>query len=375
MLSLDNFLHEKLDSLRNDNKLRSLVTADPKLKDFTSNDYLGLAQNELLAKQVSEKLKEVPGMSNGATGSRLLSGNSSYTIEVEKKLAKIFSGESALIFNSGYNANLSVLSSIPQKDDVILYDELVHASIKDGLRLSLAKRFPFRHNNVDDLEKKLERTNAKRKFIVIESIYSMDGDTSPLKNIVDVAQKQNAYLILDEAHSTGVLGVNGNGFAGTLGLQDKVDIRIYTFGKAMGVHGACVVGSKTLTDYLINTARPLIYTTALPPHSIVSIDCAFNFLKTNISLQAQLQNKVQLFTKNIKSINRVDSSSAIQCIIFSGNENVKRASAFLKENKFDVRPILSPTVPKDSERLRICLHTFNTDEDIVSLTNLLNSLQ
>ena len=202
----------------------------------------------------------------------------------------------------------------------------------------------------------------------------MDGDTCPLKDIVAIAEKYNAFIILDEAHCTGVMGTDGSGLANSLGLEDKIDIKIFTFGKALGVHGACVAGSKTLIDYLTNTARPFIYTTALAPHSIASIECAFDFLTSNISLQAELHRKIKLFTQNIKAEGRVESTSAIQCLIFSGNENVKRVSARLKENNFDVRPILSPTVPKGSERLRICLHTFNSDEDVLALVQLLNNL-
>jgi 8-amino-7-oxononanoate synthase len=268
-----------------------------------------------------------------------------------------------------------VLSSIPQKRDLVLYDERVHASIKDGLRLSLATRFPYKHNDPDDLEAKLKRSGYDRKYIVAESIYSMDGDQCPLSNFVELSEKYNASIILDEAHSTGVMGKNGNGLANSMILQSKIDIRIYTFGKAMGTHGACVVGSLALIRYLINTARPFIYTTALPVHAIASIKCSFEFLKKNMNLQPELAKKVDLFLSRVKTAKQIMSSSAIQCVVIPGNVRVRKASDLLQKNGFDVRPILSPTVPKGSERLRVCLHTYNSENEIIGLASALNALE
>ena len=375
MANLEQHLKQKLEALEAQNQLRRLTVPNAGLIDFTSNDYLGLARSPLLAQMIEQKMRSSSPYLVGATGSRLLSGNSEYTEQTEKKLARIFKGESALIFNSGYNANLGVLSSVPQRNDVIFYDELAHASIKDGVRLSLAARFPFKHNDPDDLDAKLKRSDYHKKYIVVESIYSMTGDQAPLTDYITLAERYDANIILDEAHSTGVLGARGNGLANLLGIQDKIDVRIYTFGKAMGTHGACVVGSTTLVQYLINNARPVIYTTALPPHTITSINCAFDFLDTNINLQKDLSEKINLFQKSITSTHRLKSSSAIQCILFPGNESVREAARYLQENNFDVRPILSPTVPKGSERLRICLHTYNSEHEIRSLATVLNELE
>jgi 8-amino-7-oxononanoate synthase len=375
MLTFDNYLGSEIAALQADNNLRELNISNPSLVDFTSNDYLGLARNQQLAAIVDSKLKTLSPQLMGSTGSRLLSGNFEYTESVEKKLASIFKSEAALIFNSGYNANLAVLSSIPKKNDLILYDQLVHASIKDGIRLSFATRHPFKHNDISDLEGKLRRAGHQQKYIVVESIYSMNGDTCPLKDYVELAEKYNASIILDEAHSTGVMGENGNGLANSLGLQTKIAIRIHTFGKAIGTHGACIAGSNLLIQYLINTARSFIYTTALPLHTIATIDCAFEFLKANQHLQSTLSGKIDLFIENIQSVNRVKSSSAIQCIQVKGNLNAKKAARFLQENNFDVRAILSPTVAKDSERLRICLHAFNTDSEIKSLAKLIDTAE
>ena len=310
---------------------------------------------------------------NGATGSRLLTGNSIFTLSVENKLATIFKVEATLLFNSGYTANLAVLSSIPQKGDTILYDELSHACIKDGARLSLAKRYSFKHNDLDDLEKKI-KISTGQLFIVVESIYSMDGDVCPLQEIASLAKKYNAVIILDEAHSTGVIGEGGSGLASLQGIEKEIDIRIHTFGKAMGVHGACVCGSQILIDYLINFARPFIYTTALPPHSVLSIACAFDYLADQPTLQTQLNKNITLFLEHTKKYTFIsNNNSSIQSAIIPGNQSVKSAARKLLENGFDVRPILSPTVPAGKERLRICIHSFNTEEEIVKLCEILGS--
>lgn len=372
---LNDFLLAKLNSLTEENRLRQLPPTAKGI-DFSSNDYLGLAHSDDLFRRIESKARSFIGSGNlnGASGSRLLSGNSSFTQETEHKLSEIFLAPSALIFNSGYTANLAVMSSIPQRGDTIIYDELAHTCIKDGARLSLANRYTFRHNDLDDLQKKLSKAQG-RIFIAIESIYSMDGDQCPLAEVVALAQKYSATIILDEAHSTGVTGAGGSGLATSLQLHDQIDIRIYTFGKAMGIHGACVVGSSELIHYLVNFARPFIYTTAMPPHSIAAIACAFDFLQENIHRQETLCQKISLFTKATYELkNSIVSTSAIQTALFPGNENVRKAAAFLQERNFDIRPILSPTVPAGKERLRICLHSYNEDRDILSLAAHLNEL-
>ncbi|MDH4092599.1 MAG: 8-amino-7-oxononanoate synthase [Cyclobacteriaceae bacterium] len=367
--SLEKKLHERASS----GLLRTLVTKKG-LIDFTSNDYLGLASSATLFRQISDKIYQLGLHENGSGGSRLLSGNSAYTEEVEEKLAVIFKAESALIFNSGYAANLAVLSSLPQRSDTIIYDELAHASIIDGARLSLAKRVHFKHNDLADLESKIKRASGNI-FIAVESVYSMDGDACPLTELVALSEKYNGTIVLDEAHSTGAYGSQGSGIAVTLGLEEKIDVRIYTFGKAMGIHGACVAGSKLLQHYLINFARPFIYTTALPSHSIAAIDCAFDYLHQNMQLQVLLHQKIKAYAETAPGLpNRTASLSAIQTIVLPGNENAKFVAHALQAEGFDVRAILSPTVAPGSERLRICLHTFNTEEEIHSLTTKLKLL-
>jgi len=348
------------------------------LVDFSSNDYLGFARSQELQQLVAVELVTCNLKLEtcfGSTGSRLLTGNSLYAEELEAFIANYHKAEAGLIFNSGYTANVGLISSIAQKEDMIFYDELSHASIYDGIRLSKAESFPFRHNDVAHLEERLRFFQSSRKenssgYVIVESVYSMDGDLAPLKEIVSLCDKYDANLIVDEAHATGVFGSRGEGRVVELGLEQKVFARVHTFGKALGCHGAIVLGSNTLRNYLINFSRPFIYTTALPIHALVSIKSAYKsllYFNDNILF---INNLVELFTDKIKAfnfINFIESFSPIQSVIFEGNENVKNIAGLIQKDGFDVRPILSPTVPKGKERLRICLHAFNTEEEINDL--------
>ncbi|MBL3658561.1 aminotransferase class I/II-fold pyridoxal phosphate-dependent enzyme [Fulvivirga sediminis] len=373
-MKLEEQLNQKLRARHEQNSLRSLVTSD-QLIDFSSNDYLGLAQSEELYKLIKNKSDIIK--KNGATGSRLLAGNYDYIEYVESRLSEIFQSEKSLIFNSGYNANLAVLSSIPQKGDTILYDEMSHACIKDGARLSLANRYSFKHNDLDDLRKKITKASGQI-FIVVESIYSMDGDQCPLPELIEVAREYQAEIILDEAHSTGVMGPLGSGLSGSLQAQGNIFARIYTFGKGMGIHGAAVAGSATLIKYLINFARPFIYTTAPAPHQVASIAGAFEFLSNNIHLQTTLTANVQYFKKCIAQLNGkfslTPSNHAVQGIIIPGNDTARQAAISLQNEGLDVRAILAPTVKKGTERLRVCLHSFNTHDEIYHLIDSLAAL-
>jgi 8-amino-7-oxononanoate synthase len=372
MASLEDSLQEKLAVRKEKGLYRSLKNYTG-LVDFCSNDYLGLARSEKLYEAIQEKLR-TSARQNGSTGSRLLSGNSREHEAAESKLATIFRAPSTLLFNSGYTANLAVLSSLPQRGDVIVYDELAHACIKDGARLSLASRYSFRHNDMRDLEMKIKKASGK-VFIAVESVYSMDGDLCPLEELVVLAEKYGASIILDEAHGTGVFGKNGAGLAVTVGLHSRIPIRIYTFGKAMGIHGACVAGSDTLKSFLINFARPFIYTTAPDLHSIAAMECAFDFLSANEDLQPTLLAKIRLYNSLTTKFDLPGNSlHPIQSLIIPGNNQAARAAARLQASGFDVRPILSPTVPEGSERLRICLHAFNTEKELSSLCLELNAL-
>lgn len=374
MESFQDLLRKDLHAREVNGALRSLKSSDYNLLDFSSNDYLGLARSKELSSQIEQAWASTQNKYNGATGSRLLTGNSFIAEDVERELANLFKGEAALLFNSGYTANLSVLSSLPKRGDTILYDELSHASIKDGMRLSLATRLPFSHNDLQDLEKKLTKAQGNI-FVVVESIYSMDGDIAPLIGLSSLCEQYKAHLIIDEAHSTGIYGSKGNGLSCVLNVDQKIPVRIYTFGKAMGLHGACVVGSKELVNYLINFARPFIYTTAMDAKSILAISEAFKFLSNRPILQQELQNRINYFTAAMRDIPElVSSTSAIQSFIVPGNEQVKKIANQLQMAGLDVRPILSPTVPEGKERLRIILHTFNTISEIDKLIFELHSV-
>lgn len=357
--SLEDSLQKKLSNRQASNNLRSLVVNTSHI-DFSSNDYLGLARSQALFEKIKQHTEQYPY--NGATGSRLISGNSQQVVEAEEKLSKLFQSEACLIVNSGYMANLTVLSSVPQRNDTILYDELAHACIKDGARLSMASRHPFKHNDLDDLESKLKKSSGT-KFVVVESVYSMDGDLCPLEELTFLTEKYNAILIVDEAHSTGLFTETGAGYVVSKKLASKIPIRIYTFGKAMGIHGACICTSTAVKNYLINFSRPFIYTTALPPHSISSIVCAFDYLHENKTLQKALSNQINYFKNHLAT----ESKTPIQPIIIPGNERVKEIAGILHKEGIFVKPILSPTVKEGSERLRICLHSFNTQTEIDSL--------
>jgi 8-amino-7-oxononanoate synthase len=370
-------LQQKLLERAENNSLRKL-TVSKGMSDFFSNDYLGLARSKELSEMILLECEKQKGNLNGSSGSRLLSGNSEYILKVEEELSFLFRSEKTLLMNSGYNANLSILSAIPQKGDTILYDELIHASLKDGYRLSFASRFPFKHNNLEDLETKLERGKGNL-FVVVESVYSMDGDAAPLVELVNLCEKYSANIILDEAHTTGICGKNGSGRACELGIEQKIFARIYTFGKGMGIHGACIAGSKILIDYLVNFARPFVYTTALPLHSLASIKCAFEYLEKNPGLAVQLSEKIATFRdslseKIINSKRYIESTSPIQVIMSPGNSEVKKIAASLQTKKLDIRPILSPTVKEGEERLRICLHVYNTKEELELLCHSINEL-
>jgi 8-amino-7-oxononanoate synthase len=377
MRSIEQKLEAKLRQRISQDNLRKLTFACHK-KDFCSNDYLGLATHAALHRQIQQAYGQLADPQNGSTGSRLISGNNQYALELEEQLAGIFKAEKALIFNSGYNANTAILSSVPQKGDTIVYDEYIHASLKEGARLSFASRYSFRHNNMKDLERKLSKASGE-KFIVAESVYSMDGDFAPLEELLDICQKYNAHLIWDEAHSTGIWGTHGSGIAAEKGLQSQIFARVYTFGKAMGVHGACIAGSAVLIHYLINFARSFIYTTALPMHSLVSIQEAFGFIKTHTELKNLLINRIDFFTNQLVKYpllkdHWIESRSAIQAISIGGNALTKNIASKLQEAGFDVRAILSPTVKEGEERLRICLHVYNTENDICALLQQLNNL-
>ena len=326
--------------------------------DFYSNDYLGFSKTH-----TSHNITKTIG---GSTGSRLLSGNSKAAEECEFFLANYFQSEAALVFNSGYDANIGLFSSLPQKGDTVIYDSLIHASVRDGIRLSYADSYSFRHNDIDDLKQKLKRAKGT-VFVAIESLYSMDGDLAPIESIHKICEENNALLIVDEAHAGGVLGEEGKGLSLTL----NVFARLITFGKAYGSHGAVVLSSNKVKDYLINFARSFIYTTALPKESYIRISDILTKKDELTNSQNSLRENIFYFRKIFDKELISDFLSPIQIISCPGVENAKKMAKKLQENGFAVKPILSPTVAEGSERIRICFHSFNSKQDIKQLVNLL----
>lgn len=376
MKKLPEILSNKLNVRLQNNALRKLPQ-ETDLVDFASNDYLGFSNSKLIFDTTHQYLLEHNQIQNGATGSRLLSGNHSIYKTAEDYITQFHQAQSALIFNSGYDANVGFFSAVPQKGDLILYDELCHASIRDGIQLSNAKAYKFQHNDLEDLERLLVRNSEKTIYIVTESVFSMDGDTPNLEELVQLAEKHDAYMVVDEAHALGVLGDKGEGLVQSLHLQDTVFARIMTFGKGLGCHGAAILGSQELKSYLVNFARSFIYTTGLSPHSVATILMAYQQLEKATYSQQQLKNNIAHFNqeKNRLSLKPlfVFSKSAIQSAIIPGNEKVKSIAHQLQSKGFDVKPILSPTVPEGQERLRFCLHSYNSENEITQLVQLLSN--
>ena len=372
-MTLSERLNEELEARKLSDAFRSLKLVQGKV-DLSSNDYLGFAQDTDLHKTILSEINNLRKF--GSTGSRLLTGNHSLTEQLEKEVALFHDAESALFFNSGYEANSGLISTITKRNDTIIFDELCHASLREGIRLSNANSWSFKHNDLTDLELKLQKAEGE-KFIVVESVYSMDGDICPLKEIVLFAEKYKANLILDEAHATGVIGSKGEGLAQHLHLHKKIFVRVHTCGKGIGNNGAFIFGSAILRDYLINFCRPFIYTTAPNLMQVIAVREAYRKLEKSQDLLSQLQENCSYFKNQIKKhpqIKLLPSDSAIFSVLIPGNAEVKLASVYLSNANQDVRPILSPTVKAGEERLRICMHSFNTKLEIERLIKLLDQI-
>ena len=374
-------LQQKINFRKESNALRNLNNSNASI-DFSSNDYLGFAKNETIFDDTHLLLQDINLKINGATGSRLISGNHELYIETETYIANFHQTEAALIFNSGYDANIGFFSSVPQRNDIILYDELCHASIRDGIVMSLAKSFKFSHNDAEDLESKIIDLKFKYPnaefYVVTESVFSMDGDCPNIEELVTISKNYQVRLVIDEAHALGVFGDYGEGFVQYLQLQDSFFARLVTFGKGLGCHGAAILGSKELKEYLVNFARSFIYTTGLPPHAVATILTAYKTLKQGQFAIQKLKENIVFFNQEKLLIGVspifVKSKSAIQSAIIRGNSNVKQIASQLQKEEFNVKAILSPTVPEGQERLRFCLHSYNTKEEISAVLKTLSQL-
>jgi 8-amino-7-oxononanoate synthase len=396
--------------------LRRLQLRDPASADFSSNDYLGVARNDSIRACVRRALHTGDDCFTGATGSRLLSGNSTKAEDLEQFAAQFHNAEAALLFNSGYDANLSLFSCVPHDGDYVVFDELIHASVHDGIRLGRARSstIAFTHNSVagmrvavqtalDSIRREKARHDSSPRlngeifvddgqvpavFVAVESIYSMDGDIAPLHEMLSVLKQMSTkhievVLIVDEAHGVGVSGPRGEGVVVETGDPSHPNLlaRVVTYGKAFGTHGAMVLGSPLLREYLVNYARPFIYSTALPPHEIDIIRVAYEFMQSSEArtARANLTANRNLFralaTAQLPpgALHPAGAQSPIQSVLVPGNESCISVCNELRSAGIDVYPIRAPTVPKGTERIRVIMHAHNTAGEIEKLVRTLAS--
>lgn len=353
--------------------------------DLCSNDYLGLARSSSLAREIAETIEARAAKRLrvlGSTGSRLLTGDSVYARSFEKELARLHGASEALLFNSGYDANLALLSVLPTEETLVVYDELIHASMHAGVNASRCKRRKsFMHNNVADLERILDaerrESSSSPILVAIESVYSMDGHVAKRDETLAACKKYGAALVIDEAHGLGTFGINGLGVF-TSNNKDDDDViiaRVYTFGKALGAHGACVVGSVALRDYLINYGKPLIYSTSLPIHSVIHARLAY---KEMARIARAAQEKLKRLSRRFLSaardkgivvvgetaLDEQAGASPIWGVLVPGNERCVNVATWLRSKGFYILPVRSPTVPKGAERLRVILHAYNAAHQV-----------
>jgi 8-amino-7-oxononanoate synthase len=361
-LRVHNRLSKFLAKREDQQSLRELKVSEATI-DFSSNDYLGFAKDPI-------EVKALPG----STGSRLISGQFEELHNLEHQLASDLKSEASLIYSSGYAANVGLISAVAQRGDVILYDALCHASIRDALKLTDAKSVKFTHNDLQDLESKLKlQTENTEVFVIIESIYSMDGDGPDFDALLELTEKYSFNLIIDEAHSIGICGENGVGLITDTKLQDKVFARVITFGKALGAEGAAIIGSEVLKQYLVNTSRSFIYSTGISPIKTQVISLQWQKLKGIDKAQQTCEALKSQLIEGLKDDFNLTygRNGNIVGIIIEGNNSVRSASKELHKAGIAAKPILSPTVVHGKERIRICIHAFNTPQEITLLTNTL----
>ena len=389
---LENRLNELLDHRRQQSRLRSLKTqAVPNSVDFSSNDFLSLSTNPQFCDDYLSSLQKSPQL--GSTGSRLLDGNSTLAETLERDIAAFHNAPSALLTNSGFDANVSIFSCLPQPGDVVIYDELIHASVHDGMRQSRAAEcIPFKHNDVDDLRRQLKirisQPPGKNTFVAVESVYSMEGDLAPLQEIVQLLSStfpdKTGHLVVDEAHATGIYGPEGRGRVSELGLEDRVLVRLHTFGKALACNGAAILTTDTIRTYLLNYARPLIYTTFLSHPSLIAIQLAYKYLQTpqlTAPLMRSLDNlinllhtQLQLLSSTVLKPHRVSphilsilDTPPLSPIFALLSTHPRSLASYCQAQGFMVRAVVPPTVPVGTDRVRVCLHAGNSADQVTRL--------
>ncbi|MBI3181881.1 MAG: 8-amino-7-oxononanoate synthase [Myxococcales bacterium] len=331
------------------------------LVNFSSNDYLGLASDQRLAEAARRALAE--GV--GAGASRLISGDRSAHHSLEGRLAEFERAEAAVLFGNGYAANLGVLSALCGEGDVIFSDELNHASIVDGCRLSRARTVVYPHCDLEALERSLRAVPGRRRLVVTDAVFSMDGDLAPLEGLVKLCREHGAALVVDEAHATGVLGPRGEGLCEELGLSAFVDVRVGTLGKALGAYGAYAASSAPVQKLLVNRARSLVFSTALPPALCAAAQRAVELVEAEPQLRARLWRNIRAFAA---ALNRLGiparPRSAIFPVVLGEPERALEAGQRLAEAGLWVKPIRPPTVPEGTSRLRFAISAAHSLEHI-----------
>jgi 8-amino-7-oxononanoate synthase len=356
-----------LDRLEKRDQMRSLR---PRLgADFASNDYLGLANDPAIKAAVIKAMEA--GAPVGAGGSRLLRGNCPEHEALEAEAAAFFGSERALYFGAGYMANHALLTTLPRQGDLIVYDELIHASSHDGMRGSKANCLPAVHNDLHSYEEVIttwrKQGNTGQIWIAVETLYSMDGDRADMEGLDALAQSHDAFLLLDEAHATGIFGPDGRGLSAQLEGQDHV-IAIHTCGKALGAQGAFVCASQLICDYLINRSRPFIYATAPSPLTAVALRKALQIVEQEPERREKLFELINHCGDAIQRLGDFElSGSQIQPIILGENARTMRVASLLQDNGFDVRGIRPPTVPDGTARLRLALNIHHDKQDLDAL--------
>lgn len=335
--------------------------------DFTSNDYLGLAESSELRQAAAAALAR--GLPIGSGGSRLLRGNHPEHDALEREAAAYFGAESSLYFSSGYVANFAIFSTLPQRGDLVVHDELIHASVHEGLRRGRAEFVGVPHNDIDAFDAAIVRWRAAggkgRAWLSVESLYSMDGDSPNLAELLTVADRHDAMVVIDEAHATGVLGPQGRGLAAASEGRENV-ITLHTCGKALGTMGGFILGPRIIRDFLINRSRPFIFSTAPPPLIAEVTRAALEISRTNPERRDRLSRLVRFAgTELRRRCNLEPSGSQIIPVIVGADQAAVALAASLQRKGFDVRAIRPPTVPEGTARLRIAL-TLNVDETIVA---------
>ncbi|GKU77412.1 8-amino-7-oxononanoate synthase [Paenibacillus sp. L3-i20] len=360
-VSLERILHDNAPAL---DRPGYILRGNRLLLNLASNDYLGLAQHPAIVETIRESLL-TEGV--GSRASRLVTGNRTPYGKLEEELSNWQHSEASLVFANGYMANTGVISALVGRDDVVFSDQLNHASIVDGILLSRAEHARYRHNDMEHLRTLLQKySHKRRKLIVTDAIFSMDGNVANLRELVALKQEYDAMLMVDEAHSGGIYGECGEGMCFHLGLQNEVDIHMGTFSKSFGVYGAYVCGSQTLIRYLINKARPLIYSTALPPSLIAGISTALAIVQGEQWRRERLYALSDLFRSSLQNagFNVGTGNSPIIPLIVGDNDTALRFSRVLESNGIKTVAIRPPTVPNGTARIRFSLSAAHTEKEL-----------